>query len=225
MTLTLGPPLGPFSSIQDWCRSVLQFTMEQLETHPYLKPVKPLLDDILPILLSKLEKHYEARPEDSEIVLCHLDLHPGNILVDPETLRITAILDWEHAKSFPWWLQWINARLFWEEESSPEEHMPEFMDEQLQRLTGKTYTPSPKDVDLDEEDVIIETIDSLVARDILDYCSWIQFWNPTFWIQDQLDTEPSLEDLKKQTMESIQRVIQENTEMLIKLSKRIQKLQ
>ncbi|KAI5825285.1 hypothetical protein K523DRAFT_398156 [Schizophyllum commune Tattone D] len=36
-----------------------------------------------------------------ELVLCHNDLSQHNILVDPETLKITAILDWEFAGFHP----------------------------------------------------------------------------------------------------------------------------
>ncbi len=31
-----------------------------------------------------------------------MDLHAGNILIDPETEEITAILDWEHSRVYPY---------------------------------------------------------------------------------------------------------------------------
>ena len=34
---------------------------------------------------------------------CHGDLHAGNILIDPATGKITAIIDWECAGFRPWW--------------------------------------------------------------------------------------------------------------------------
>lgn len=36
-----------------------------------------------------------------EYVFCHNDLSQYNIIVDPETLKITAIIDWEYAGFFP----------------------------------------------------------------------------------------------------------------------------
>ncbi|KAK4140651.1 kinase-like domain-containing protein [Dichotomopilus funicola] len=38
-------------------------------------------------------------------VFCHNDLHQNNILVDPSTLKITAILDWEYAGFYPAWVE------------------------------------------------------------------------------------------------------------------------
>lgn len=36
-----------------------------------------------------------------DFVLCHNDLSQGNIFVDPQTLKITCIIDWEYAGYFP----------------------------------------------------------------------------------------------------------------------------
>ena len=36
--------------------------------------------------------------EPARFALTHTDLHPGNVLVDPTTLQITAILDWETSR-------------------------------------------------------------------------------------------------------------------------------
>ncbi|KAJ5803356.1 uncharacterized protein N7503_005806 [Penicillium pulvis] len=38
---------------------------------------------------------------EAEYVFCHGDLSQHNILVDPQTLRIQAIIDWEYAGFFP----------------------------------------------------------------------------------------------------------------------------
>jgi thiamine kinase-like enzyme len=40
-------------------------------------------------------------PEGEKFVFCHGDLHCDNIMVDPSTLKITAILDWEYAGFYP----------------------------------------------------------------------------------------------------------------------------
>lgn len=39
--------------------------------------------------------------KDGEYVFCHNDLAQHNIIVDPETLKIRAIIDWEYAGFFP----------------------------------------------------------------------------------------------------------------------------
>ncbi|KLO13806.1 kinase-like protein [Schizopora paradoxa] len=39
--------------------------------------------------------------EEEDFVFCHNDLSQYNILVDPETLKITAVLDWEYAGFYP----------------------------------------------------------------------------------------------------------------------------
>ncbi|KAH6635196.1 phosphotransferase enzyme family-domain-containing protein [Chaetomium sp. MPI-SDFR-AT-0129] len=44
-------------------------------------------------------------PSSKPYVFCHNDLHQNNILVDPSTLKITAILDWEYAGFYPAWVE------------------------------------------------------------------------------------------------------------------------
>lgn len=39
--------------------------------------------------------------DDDEYVFCHNDLGQHNILVDPESLKIKAIIDWEFSGFFP----------------------------------------------------------------------------------------------------------------------------
>lgn len=38
---------------------------------------------------------------EKEYVFCHNDLSQHNVIVDPETLKVRAILDWEYAGFFP----------------------------------------------------------------------------------------------------------------------------
>ncbi|KAJ0413762.1 kinase-like domain-containing protein [Aspergillus carlsbadensis] len=44
--------------------------------------------------------------KDGEFVFCHNDLSQHNIIVDSQTLRIQAIIDWEYAGFFPEYVQW-----------------------------------------------------------------------------------------------------------------------
>ena len=39
--------------------------------------------------------------QSKDLVFCHNDLSTHNVIVDPETLKIKAIIDWEYAGFFP----------------------------------------------------------------------------------------------------------------------------
>ena len=39
--------------------------------------------------------------ESENLVFCHNDLSTHNVIVDPESLRVKAIIDWEYAGFFP----------------------------------------------------------------------------------------------------------------------------
>lgn len=39
--------------------------------------------------------------EVKDLVFCHSDLSAHNVIVNPETLKINAIIDWEYAGFFP----------------------------------------------------------------------------------------------------------------------------
>lgn len=56
--------------------------------------------------------HSAWRPRSGvkgDFVFCHNDLSQHNVLVDPETLKITAIIDWEFGGFWPEWFE----REFW----------------------------------------------------------------------------------------------------------------
>lgn len=40
-------------------------------------------------------------PESDEYVFCHNDLTHSKVIVDPESLKINAIIDWEYAGFYP----------------------------------------------------------------------------------------------------------------------------
>ncbi|KAI1811190.1 kinase-like domain-containing protein [Poronia punctata] len=58
----------------------------------------------------KVNSCWRPREEKGEYVFCHNDLGQHNIIVDPETLKINAIIDWEFAGFWPEWFE----RCFWE---------------------------------------------------------------------------------------------------------------
>lgn len=39
--------------------------------------------------------------EHQDLVFCHNDLSANNVIVNPETLKIAAIIDWEYSGFFP----------------------------------------------------------------------------------------------------------------------------
>lgn len=39
--------------------------------------------------------------ETKDLVFCHNDLSTHNVIVDPATLKVKAVLDWEYAGFFP----------------------------------------------------------------------------------------------------------------------------
>ncbi|KAJ5106051.1 hypothetical protein NUU61_003398 [Penicillium alfredii] len=51
--------------------------------------------------LSEKDDWLRKVSNNHEYNFCHNDLSQSNILVDPETLKIRAIIDWEYAGFFP----------------------------------------------------------------------------------------------------------------------------
>jgi aminoglycoside phosphotransferase (APT) family kinase protein len=41
------------------------------------------------------------RRERPDLVFCHNDLSANNVIVDPDSLKIKAIIDWEYAGFYP----------------------------------------------------------------------------------------------------------------------------
>ncbi|KFY44975.1 hypothetical protein V494_01228 [Pseudogymnoascus sp. VKM F-4513 (FW-928)] len=60
----------------------------------------------------KVKDNAELGDREEEFVFCHNDLGQHNVIVDPETLRIKAIIDWEFSGFFPSWFE----AAFWEKQ-------------------------------------------------------------------------------------------------------------
>lgn len=77
-----------------------------------------------PVAFAHLDFPLESQ---SEYVLCHGDLHAGNILLDAETHKVRCIVDWEYAGFYPaemeqkWFLRDGGPFAFSEEEGQREE--------------------------------------------------------------------------------------------------------
>jgi len=66
------------------------------------------VDTTLPVIPPSRITYRDKRPNwlrktsrDADFVFCHNDLGQHNILVDPDTFQITAIVDWEYAGYYP----------------------------------------------------------------------------------------------------------------------------
>lgn len=47
-------------------------------------------------------KPWKMKPrETQDLVFCHNDLSANNVIVNPDTLKIAAIIDWEYAGFYP----------------------------------------------------------------------------------------------------------------------------
>ncbi|KAF6766907.1 Aminoglycoside phosphotransferase [Kalmanozyma brasiliensis GHG001] len=86
------------------CKQLDAYVTE-LETHRSSKIRGFGVDVCLPVHMHDLNNQYESEKyvevEGDPFVLCHGDLHPGNVIVDPETMKVKAVIDWEFAGYYP----------------------------------------------------------------------------------------------------------------------------
>ncbi len=92
-----GPSLGPFRDFADYCVAHVRHALFCIRSE------KGRFDHLVPPL-EEFARDVKFAPTRN--VLCHLDLNQGNLLVDPVSMKLTAVLDWEHAHIFPWELEY-----------------------------------------------------------------------------------------------------------------------
>ncbi|KAK3302809.1 uncharacterized protein B0T15DRAFT_487799 [Chaetomium strumarium] len=95
-----------------------------------------------------------------DFVFCHNDLGQHNVLVDPKTLKITAIIDWEFGGFWPEWFErpfwmrpddtercreWLTANF----EAVEQQHLPTLQD----KLDSMPWTPKVLDDELPSQKV------------------------------------------------------------------------
>lgn len=102
---------GPYSSYTEYISAHFLKYTHAIEVHKSLE----FMRDILP-QLNRFLDIISAEPMQSELDniplrLAHKDLHFANILVDPITAHITAIIDWEFAGVVPF-TRWDPSRAF-----------------------------------------------------------------------------------------------------------------
>ncbi|KAJ9294827.1 hypothetical protein DTO271G3_6389 [Paecilomyces variotii] len=100
---------GPFPSYTSYIAALVEKYVRIARVHPSLDFLRPLLPR-LSAFISRLPAH-AATLDNVPIRLAHKDLHFANILYDPTTERITAILDWEFSGTVPFPL-WDPPRAF-----------------------------------------------------------------------------------------------------------------
>lgn len=53
-------------------------------------------------MVKTARQQWKMKPRESEdLVFCHNDLSTHNVIVDPETIKVKAIIDWEYAGFYP----------------------------------------------------------------------------------------------------------------------------
>ena len=110
-------------------RAELQHHLNTLKALVSTRVGGPTGITIPPYRAMQLTNKDEWRLRDSisnDFVFCHNDLSQYNIIVDPVTLKINAIIDWEYAGFYPSFFEWPfyhrpgpSAALEGEEDDSP----------------------------------------------------------------------------------------------------------
>ncbi|KAJ5070099.1 aminoglycoside phosphotransferase-related-related [Anaeramoeba ignava] len=107
--LKIGPMIefgeGPLNSVQEYFDVRIRNTIPAFESTPSL--VK-----YVEILKKYKNSHLPQIQCENTFALCHGDLFSDNILINPKSLKITGILDWEYSGSFPLDHEFINTDLF-----------------------------------------------------------------------------------------------------------------
>ena len=129
--------VGPFRTYTEFVAASIDRYIYAINRHPslvFMQDLVPRLHTFLALLKDK------SRTDDlglnrSRLVLAHKDMHFANIMFDPNTGRITGILDWEFAGVVPA-SRWNPVRAFlWNGKRTPEakkEHAD--MEEIFQRI-------------------------------------------------------------------------------------------
>lgn len=84
--------------------------LHEVGPFPSIKEFHDLLVEPVGNVSSEEQARYRALlPDEDEIVFVNADVHGENILVDPETGRVTGIIDWEFAGFWPRWWEYRKA--------------------------------------------------------------------------------------------------------------------
>ncbi|KAK4448861.1 kinase-like domain-containing protein [Podospora aff. communis PSN243] len=100
---------GPYDSYVDFISAQVKHYIRLVSLHPKLE----FMLDLIPRLEAFIEvlPSHSAELNNVALRLAHKDLHFANILLDPETNKITAILDWEFSGVVPF-TKWNPSKSF-----------------------------------------------------------------------------------------------------------------
>lgn len=89
------------------------------------------------------DPYREKLPDDAEVVFTHADLHPSNIMVDPDSpSKVLAVLDWEQSGWYPDYWEYCKAEFTVKYGSNWHVHMSTFLQEPSVIETFEDYTRS-----------------------------------------------------------------------------------
>lgn len=95
---------GPYASYAALCAACIERSARGVARHEslaWMRDLLPRLQALVGLLLGAGGRVEELGLNDGRLVLAHRDLHMANIMVDPLSGEITAILDWEFAGVVP----------------------------------------------------------------------------------------------------------------------------
>ncbi|KAK0383956.1 hypothetical protein NLU13_8045 [Sarocladium strictum] len=106
---------GPYSTYLDLVCARIQKSVDLIQKHEslvFMRDAVPRIDALLSNLSTRrMQSDDPDALNQVKLRLAHKDLHFANILVDPLTADITAILDWEFAGVVPY-IEWNPSRAF-----------------------------------------------------------------------------------------------------------------
>jgi hypothetical protein len=92
--------IGMFDSYAHLAETTLEKQIQAIQKHSsldFMVDLVPRLDNLQSLVMKSLKDELN----DTKYVFTHRDLHFGNIMFDPNTCRITSILDWEFSAVIP----------------------------------------------------------------------------------------------------------------------------
>ncbi|QPH09314.1 hypothetical protein C2857_000026 [Epichloe festucae Fl1] len=113
------PPAGPFASVKgfhDWLSIMIRQGIE--EHWPGMRPEE------IP------DPYRQMLPDDAQVVFTHADLHPSNVIVNPDCpSTIVALIDWEQSGWYPDYWEFCKAEYTAEIGSEWHGYMLRFLEE------------------------------------------------------------------------------------------------
>lgn len=92
-------PKGPFNTYTSYAKGHINQYIRNISTHDSLEWMRDLIPRL--VAFSSMLDLRADELNDTRYILTQKDLHFGNVICDPTTARITAILDWEFAAVLP----------------------------------------------------------------------------------------------------------------------------